>query len=374
MKKYLFCLILIFFINTSANSAAYHQNRTYTRARIIKIELKSLSKDKNQRLIERHIHLKILDGKFKGQNKIALFRGEDNLPVNIQYKIGNVVFIGISQNTNLTNSVGYVSIYDIDNTWGIIILAFLLLTAVIFVGRWKGIMSLVALIITILMLFFIFIPLTLKGYPPLPIAIFISIISIIITLPVIAGFNIKTLAAICGASAGIIISSLLAIIFGWFMHLSGIITDSMLTVFYASDISIDLKNLALSSMIIAALGAIMDVSISIASSASELYKINPGLKSGEAFKSVMTIGKDILGTMVNTLILAYVGSSLALIILISLRFEDGMPYSMILNYNPVLCEIVKSVVGSIGMFLCIPITAFFAISFLHKHYQKNSKK
>jgi uncharacterized membrane protein len=118
-------------------------------------------------------------------------------------------------------------------------------------------------------------------------------------------------------------------------------------------------------MIIAALGAIMDICISIASSTAEIFNANPGLSEKEAFRSVLNIGTDILGSMVNTLILAYVGSSISLILLISMKLEPGMPFWMVLNYNPVLNEIVKSVIGSLGMFISIPATAFIAVK-LHK--------
>ncbi|MCL2025999.1 MAG: YibE/F family protein [Leptospirales bacterium] len=183
----------------------------------------------------------------------------------------------------------------------------------------------------------------------------------LITLPIIAGLQLKTLCAILGTVCGIIISSLIAIVFSAIMHLSGLITDEMLTVFYMSDISINLKGIMLSGMIIAALGALMDVCVSIASSAAEIFQANPAIEEKEALRSVLRIGKDILGSMVNTLILAYVGSSLSLILIIAMRIQPEMPFTMILNYNPVLSEIVKSVTGSLGMLLCIPITAFISV-------------
>lgn len=372
--KLVLSFLLPFIFVTSGFSAAYHQDRIYTRAIITNIETIPIKSEKNVKLIERRVHLKIIDGDLKDQKKIAIFRGEDDAPKYVQYKPGNTVFIGVSKVGYTEDMEEYVSLYDIDNTKSIIFLGIFLLLIIVLVGKTKGFLSLIALLITILLLFFVFIPLTLKGYPPLLLAVIISIVSILITLPIISGFNLKTFSAISGASLGIIICSILALLFGWIMHLSGIITDSMLTVFYASNVTIDLRDLSLSSMIIAALGAIMDVAISIASSTAELYRINPDLSVTQAMKSVLNIGTDILGSMVNTLILAYVGSSLSLLILISLRFEPGMPYWMIFNYNPVLSELVKSAIGSIGMFLSIPITAFIATNLYKKHYHKLKSK
>jgi uncharacterized membrane protein len=345
------------------NKKKYYDERTYCRAKIVEIEKKRIEEGAAS-LIETRVHLKILDGAFRDQKKTAIFKGEDDLPKEMFYKEGDTVFIGISS-VGSDDPIEYISLYDVDNTKGIVILIVLLCLAILIIGRIKGIFSLIALVVTIVLLFLILIPLTLKGYSPLPIAVLISLFSIMITLPVIAGLRLKTLAAILGASSGIILASLLAVLFGWFMHLSGIVTNEMLTVFYASSININLRGLALSGMIIAALGAIMDVCISIASSTAEIFSANPKITQREAFRSVLTVGTDILGSMVNTLILAYVGSSLSLILLISMRFEPSMPFWMLFNYNPVLSEIVKSVVGSIGMFMSIPITALLSVKMYH---------
>ncbi len=349
----------LFFINISeilGQENSFNYERKYARASIVKIEKLPLSAD----LVETRIRLKVLDGIFKGETKTAVFKGEDDMPGDMRYEEGDTLYIGIS-NTGEQGSSEYVSLYDYDNTSGIVILIVLLVLVILLIGRVRGLFSLLALIVTILLLFFIFIPLTLKGYPSLPIAIAISIVSILITLPIIAGLRLKTLAAILGASAGIVIAALLAVFFGWIMHLSGIVTNEMLTVFYAADVEINLKSIALSGMIISALGAIMDVCISIASSTAEIFSANPEIPEKDAIKSVLNIGTDILGSMVNTLILAYVGSSLSLILFISLRMEPGMPFWMVINYNPILSEIVKSAVGSIGMFLCVPLTAYISV-------------
>jgi len=368
MKKIFFIVLLLSMAIPAFAKVSYDDERIFTRAKITKIEKHRIAGDDNYPLFETKIHLTILDGNLKGQTKIATFRGEHDLPKDMFYKEGNIVFIGISI-TGQEHTTEYISLYDIDNTAMIITLTVLLILSVIIIGKTKGFFSLLALIATILLVFFVLIPLTLKGYPPLILAIVISIISTVITLPIIAGFQKKTLAAILGASFGIIIASILAYIVGNIMHLSGFVTNEMLTVFYVADINIDLRGLALASIIIAALGAVMDVCISIASATAEIYNANPDLSHKDAFKSVLNIGTDILGSMVNTLILAYVGSSLSLILLISMRIQPGMPVWMIFNYNPILSEIVKSIIGSIGMFICIPITAYISV---HLYGKKDS--
>lgn len=356
-----FTLLLITFSCTSLSAAKgtlYTDPRIYCRAKVEKIEKVPIDRDSSD--LEVRIHMTVLDGEFKGQERTAIFRGENDLPRDMFYRVGNTVFIGIAKSEDV-DSVEYVSIYDVDNTAGIIIIGILLITVIILVGRMRGVLSMVSLIATIFLIFYILIPMTLKGYPPLPIASAISLFSVATSIPVIMGIRKKTFAAISGASIGIILATILSLFAGFLMHLSGIVTDEMITVFYASGVNIDLKGLALSAMVIAAVGAIIDVCMSIASATEEIYAVHPDISRGEAFRSVFNVSSDILGATVNTLLFAYVGSALPMVLLISMRLEPGMPFWMVFNYNPILSELIKSAVGCIGMFLSMPITALVCI-------------
>ncbi len=310
--------------------------------------------------------IRILDGPFKGQTKQITFKGTDTMPEYAKYKEGDVVYAGFNKIGMEDDLEEYFALYDIDNSAGIIFGCIFLLLIVIVIGRFKGLLSVLSLLLTILMIFFGFIPLVLRGFPSLLAAIIVCVVSIFITIPIITGISKKSLAAMLGASCGVVLSALIAIAFGHIMHLAGIITDEMITVFYISNINLNLKDLALSGMIIAALGAIMDVAISLSSATAEIWQANPSIEKKAAFRSVLTLGTDILGSMVNTLILAYIGSSLSLILLVSLKFDQQMPLMMVFSHNPVLVEIVKSIVGSAGMFLSIPATAYIAVQFYFK--------
>ena len=333
--------------------------RRFARAEIVKIE-RSEPDESNPYDVDVSVHLKILDGEQKGQSHVVTFGGDDNMPKDMFYHEGDTVFIGISV-TGGSEGVDYIQIYDVDNSKGIVFFAVLLLAAILLVGRIRGIMSILAFIATIFLIFYLLIPMTLQGHSPLPVAVGICIVAIIVTIPIILGFKKKTIAAIAGASSGILIAAFLSLLAGWIMRLTGIVTNEMMSVFYASVTDIDLRGLALSSIIIAALGAIMDVCISIASAAEEIFTVHPEISFKEAFKSVITVSSDMLGATLNTLLFAYVGTSLPLVLLIALKMEPGIPLAMVLNYNPVLSELIKSAVGCIGMFLSMPVTAFICI-------------
>ncbi|MBN2160147.1 MAG: YibE/F family protein [Spirochaetes bacterium] len=341
----------------------YYDPRTFARAEVMKIERSNIGTETTPQS-EIRVHLQILDGTRKGERHVSIYRGDDDIPKEMFYREGDTVFIGIST-IDGADAVEYISIYDVDNTAGIIILGVLLAAVIILIGRARGALSMLALVATIILIFKVLIPSTLAGSAPLPIAVGISLLAIVITIPIILGLKKKTAAAILGASSGVILATALSLFAGWLMHLSGIVTDEMMTVFYASTVEIDLRGLAMAGMVIAALGAIMDVCISIASAAEEIFRVNPGISVREAFKSVMTVSSDMLGATVNTLLFAYVGSALPLVLLIAMKIEPGMPIWLVFNHNPVLSELVKSAVGCIGMFLGMPATAFICIE-LHK--------
>ncbi len=347
----------------------FRDARDFTRAEIVKID-RVLIDGSNPADVEVQVNLKIIDGPRSGEPLVLAFRGDDNMPKDMFYRTGDVVFIGISK-TGGSEGVEYIHIYDVDNSGGIIFFGVLLLAVILFVGRLRGIMSVLAFIATIILIFYILIPMTLRGHSPLPVAVAICIAAIIITIPIILGFRKKTVAAIAGASSGILIATFLALLAGWIMRLTGIVTNEMMTVFYASVTDIDLRGLALSSIIIAALGAIMDVCISIASAAEEIFRVSPEISFKEAFRSVITVSSDMLGATLNTLLFAYVGTSLPLVLIIALKMEPGIPFTLVLNYNPVLSELIKSAVGCIGMFLSMPATAIICIK-LHGSGRRNA--
>jgi len=373
IKLFLYIFIAIFTLSThllAVEKKIYNEQRTFARAYVEQIEHVT-GDETNPYDVMVKIHLKILDGIKKGERSIVEFKGDDNMPKGMFYQEGDTVFIGIAKFEKL-NEIDYIAIYDVENTKGITILGVLLLISIIAVGRIRGVLSMASLISTIFLLFYLLVPLTLRGKSPIPMAVGISLFAIVVTMPIILGFQKKTLAAIIGAASGVIIATFLAITSGFILRLTGIVTNEMMTVFYASNIDIDLKGLALSGIIISALGAIMDICISIASATEEIFKVSPEITFGEAFKSILTVSSDMLGATMNTLLFAYVGTSLPLVLLIALKLEPGIPFAMVLNYNPVLSELVQSAIGCIGMFLSMPATALICIE-LHMRSGRSAK-
>jgi len=248
------------------------------------------------------------------------------------------------------------SIYNYDRTtvlYGFVALFVLFLCGI---GGKKGIMALLGLGFTLLAVIRILLPLLIKGYPAVPVTLILIIVTTIISFIFLDGVNKKTVAAAAGTIAGVILSGSFAYAAGMIGHVSGFqMEEAESLLLIAGTDGIKIKNLLVCGVLIASLGAVMDVAMSIASSVHELQEVNHTLSKAELFRSGMNIGKDAMGTMANTLILAFTGSSLNLLLMI---YSYGIPYSQLINTDIIAIEIIKGITGSIGIVLTVPFVAF----------------
>ena len=250
-------------------------------------------------------------------------------------------------------------------------LVILFFGGLVIIGGKKGLKSVVTLIITVLAVVKVLIPLILAGYDPMMVSICICIVNIVVALLLISGFNKKTLCAAIGTSAGVIIAGIAAFVVGNMIQLNGLSSDEAIHIMLYSK-NIDFKGILFAGRIIGAMGAVMDVGMSIASSMSEIEQANPGMETMELINAGMNVGRDIMGTMADTLILAYVGSSLNIMLMFS-TYE--ISFMEIISLDNIAAEIVRSLAGSIGLIFTVPITAAVA-GFLRDKgiFQKEEKK
>ena len=237
---------------------------------------------------------------------------------------------------------------------------------VVFSGL-KGLRSLAALIITCAVIFFVFIPLLLDGYNIMLLAVLTCVVVTVITLLIVCGFRIKALSSIIGCTFGFLIAGLLAFIMQKLMSMTGL-TDTFANTLYFHN-QLDMNGVMFAAIIIGALGATMDVGVSIASSLEEIIAHRDGdITHKEIVKSGMKIGGDIMGTMTNTLILAYVGSSLPIIILI---YTNSTQLQYTLSWELFSTEFIRAIAGSIGLVCTVPATAVVTALLHWKSKAKN---
>ncbi|MEW9123353.1 MAG: YibE/F family protein [Thermotaleaceae bacterium] len=312
------------------------------------------------------VKLKIISGKYKDKVFEIINHLSGNYVYDIPVKAGDKVVVVIEELDDGSVDV-FISDYMRQNYILYLYLFFILLLLI--VGKAKGLKSVISLTITILAVLKILLPAILSGLNPVIITICISIAVTIITIFIIAGVNTKSIAAIIGTSTGVIVAGLIAYYIGSKVKLTGLSNEEAVMLMYLpQQVNFDFKGLLFSGIIMGALGAVMDVGMSIASSVEEIHKVNSNLSRKELFNAGMNVGRDVMGTMTNTLILAYTGSSIPLL-LIFMAYETSV--IKIMNLDIIATEVIRALSGSTGLILAIPITAMVS-SLLLKREKKKS--
>jgi len=364
-------LLFYYFINHyNRDMSTNNQEITYVRAKVLEVISSDLTEEgyiPGVYIGTQELKIEILSGKFKGQKLILTnSRLHGDLVYDVVAEDGMEIVLAVKEREGQSPSIG-VDTYARDKV--LYILIFLFIFALIGVGRIKGLMALISLVITGLLIAFFMLPLMFRGYSPILLAVITASIVIFLSLMLIGGFNKKSLAAIIGTSAGVVIAGIISLISGKMAHLTGITGEASEQLIYiVGSFPINIKGIMFAGIIISSLGAVMDVGMSIASVVFEIHNKAPELSKAELFKSGMNVGKDIMGTMANTLILAFAGCSLSIMILL---MAYNMPYFRAINLNIVSTEIIQGLSGSIGLILTVPITSIVSALFISNSSRKN---
>ncbi len=222
-------------------------------------------------------------------------------------------------------------------------------------AKMQGLKTVVSLGFTCLSVFTVLIPAILNGHNIYLWSILVCIFITIMTLCLISGFNVKSVCAGIGCICGVLCSGLITLIMDKFLNMTGLIEEeSIYLVQLYPDNPINLKAIIFAMIIVGAVGAVMDVSMSISSSLYELRIKSPSTKPNALMKSGFTIGRDMMGTMANTLVLAYIGSSLTSVLLLVAYNAD---IQQVINREIIVAEILQALAGSMGMLLTLPLTS-----------------
>jgi uncharacterized membrane protein len=317
----------------------------------------TLYNQKAPEFIEENIlEIQILSGADNGQIIYLKNQVSDN-PYDITPEKGDTLVLNkiITEEGDLSNQYYIQGFWYIDTLifWAVV----LILAILFFGGKNQGVKSLLSLAISLFIIFLLYIPALQSGNSPLGWAIVSSFLISVITLPIIHGLSMKALVSICGTVIGITVASLIAEFILHISQFSGMGTEEMRLFIAGSTQNHIASGILFSGIIIGAMGAIMDVAVSISSGLQEIKEHKPKITKKELFISGMVIGKDIMGSMLNTLIFAYVGASLSAILLVS---QLEVPMREFLNHPNVAEEILRALIGSIALVATIPITALIA--------------
>ena len=315
------------------------------------------------------------DGAYRGEQMLTVkvktgrYAGEELLVYNY---VGPLYGVPVSEGDGVTLLISTHSggehnatVYEYNRipAVAIILVAFFAIT--ILVGGRTGLKSLIGLIFTVLCLFLILIPMLLKGAPTIPTTFLMCAYISFVSFTILGGIRQKTISAFLGTLAGTALAMLFGLTAQTLARINGLrISDvEPLLQLRQAGMDIGLKGLLVAGIIISALGAVMDVAMSISSALVEVHAANSSLGKRDLFKSGMNIGRDMVGTMTNTLILAFLGSGFVLIIYL---YSLGLSFNQLFSSAYVSIEVISGISSSIGMILAIPLTALISALMLER--------
>ena len=304
-----------------------------------------------RRVGDQELEIRILSGDHK--DEIMTVTNYMSALFNVDVDQGDRIIVRI-----MTDEEGsyYASVFNYDRgiVLGVFLLIFFALLAVL--GGKKGVGALAGLLLTLGCIWFILIPCLIRGVSAVPVTIGVSAVAAAAGLIFLNGYSKKTLCAVCGCVGGVLAAGIAAAAAGTLSPMNGFnMQEAENLILYGADKGLKISGLLVCGVLISALGAVMDVALGIASSVWEMREQNPDASAGSLFRSGMQIGKDAMGTMANTLILAFAGSSLNMLILVQ---TYDIPFLQLINTDSIALEVVQSVAGSFGILLTVPLVAF----------------
>ena len=310
------------------------------------------------RVGEQKVRVKMLTGARKGE--------ELDITSSSGYLFGAACKIGMKVIVmqSVAGETTIASVYTQDREWVIYIFALLYLLALCIIGGKQGIKGCLGLVFTFFCVIFVYLPLVYLRVSPFWAAVFICFLTTLVTMYLIGGPTKKTCAATLGTLAGVVLAGLSAWCFSKASGISGYnVSDieTLMTLWNTNRIQVG--GLRFSGLLISCLGATMDVAMSISSAIDEIYKQNASLSRKELFKAGMRVGRDMMGTDSNTLILAFAGSSVSTLLL---DYAYDLPYQQIINSNNIGIAIMQGLAGSFGIVLSVPLTVLICAVLFHK--------
>ena len=331
--------------------------QTFEKAKVVKI-LQDNLEENGTRVGEQKVRVRMLTGVRKGE--------ELDITSSSGYLFGAACKPGmkviVMQSVAGDSTVA--SVYTQDREGVIYIFALIYLLVLCLIGGKQGIKGCLGLVFTFFCVIFVYLPLVYLKYSPFWTAVFVCFITTLVTMYLIGGPTRKTCAATLGTLVGVILAGVSAWCFSKASGISGYnVSDieTLMTLWNTNRIQVG--GLLFSGLLISCLGAVMDVVMSISSAIDEIYRQNLSLSRKELFKAGLRVGRDMMGTDSNTLILAFAGSSVSTLLL---DYSYNLPYQQIINSNNIGIAIMQELAGSFGIVLSVPFTVLICTILFHK--------
>jgi len=345
--------IILWFLPTGFENPTLTKNKLFERATVLEVDNSDLKAIGLVTAGSQSLKLKVLSGPFEGDTVEAVNVLISQMSIDKIFKKDDKVLavLAINPETQSIISARASEMYRSDIEF--ILFAIFALFLILF-AKAIGFRALLSFVFTTLAIWKILIPLFLQGYPALPVSFLIVALATTVIIILITGFTRKGAVALSGSITGVALTTMLAIVFGYYFQVPGTVKDFSEMLLYSGFIHLNLTDIFLAGIFISASGAVMDVAMDIAASQEEVIQKHPEISPSELIASGFRVSYAVIGTMTTTLLFAYSGSfSFVLMVFMA----QGTPMESIFNINFIAAEILKTLVGSFGLVLVAPATA-----------------
>ena len=351
------CVLLIavlLLLPTGYEDAVQYQTAERCMAQVTAVDNSSIIDTGLVRSGEQRCSLTFTRGKFKGQTATGVNMLQGSLEQDKLFSAGDKALVVISCSGETITNVTMIDHYRI--SWELVMAVGFVLFLVLFAGR-TGLRAIYSFILTVLAIWKLLVPLYLKGYNPIWVGLAVTLLLTILIIALVYGFDRRCAAAVSGSFLGILVTCVLGMLFTDLFKIHGAVMAYSESLLYAGYQDLSLTQIFMASIFLGSSGAVMDLSVDITSAVNEVVEKRPDISRWEAVKSGMNVGRAAMGTMTTTLLLAYSGGYIALLMVF---MAQGTPLAHIFNYKYVAAEIIHTVIGSFGLVTVAPFTALCA--------------
>lgn len=362
----LLAILILLFLPTGFEGALVYQEAERCTARVLSVDDSTIIDTGLVRSGEQRCQLEILDGMFQGQTVSGVNMLNGSLEQDKVFQPGDKALVVVSHDGDTITNVTMSDHYRL--SWELVMAIGFAIFLILFAGP-TGVRAIASFVLTVLTLWKVLVPLYLKGYNPIWIGLAITLFLTVLIIALVYGFDRRCWAAVSGSFLGILVTCVLGVLFTDLFQIHGAVMSYSESLLYSGYQDLNLTQIFMASIFIGASGAIMDLSVDITSAVYEVVEKRPDLTWWEATRSGMNVGRAAMGTMTTTLLFAYSGGYVALLMVF---MAQGTPVENILNYKYVAAELIHTVIGSFGLVTVAPFTALCAGVFLTRREKKEA--
>lgn len=362
----LLAILILLLLPTGFEGALVYQEAERCTARVLSVDDSAIIDTGLVRSGEQRCQLEILDGMFQGQTVSGVNMLNGSLEQDKVFQPGDKALVVVSHDGDTITNVTMSDHYRL--SWELVMAIGFAIFLILFAGP-TGVRAIASFVLTVLTLWKVLVPLYLKGYNPIWIGLAITLFLTVLIIALVYGFDRRCWAAVSGSFLGILVTCVLGVLFTDLFQIHGAVMSYSESLLYSGYQDLNLTQIFMASIFIGASGAIMDLSVDITSAVYEVVEKRPDLTWWEATRSGMNVGRAAMGTMTTTLLFAYSGGYVALLMVF---MAQGTPVENILNYKYVAAELIHTVIGSFGLVTVAPFTALCAGVFLTRREKREA--